>query len=345
MASRTAPVRLGAPKRATRRLTVAVTGTSGTVGPTLLKRLAASPQVGRVRSVGRRPPEHGGRDVEFREADVRDRAAVERAVAGADVVVHMAYALYGMTPGEGDLYDTNVEGTLNVARAAAATGARRFVFVSSGVIYGFDWHNPQPLTEDAPLRPPARHFYARHKGESERRVADLLRGTGTDAYFLRPCAVVGPHAGGAAEGALPNPVVAAVKTSLRVAARLGLPVFPAPPVPLQFAHEDDVAQACELAAAGHGPPGVYNLAGDGVVPGRDVPRLLGMRPLPVPRAVMAGAVRLLAALPPVLPALGWTEAGTGPVLMDSSKARTKLGWRPRYSSHAALRSSRAGFGL
>ena len=335
-------------KRAgTKTLTIAVTGASGTVGPALLERLSASPRVGRVIALGRNLTEPMERTpgVEFRETDIRDHAAVTRAVEGADVVVHMAYALYGVTPGESDLFETNVEGTQHVARAAAAAGAKRFVYTSSGVVYGFRPDNPQPLTEEHAMRASSRHFYSRHKSQAELLVKEALDDTDTDAYIFRPCAVVGPHAAGGAFSALPGTVVRAGMAALRGLARVGLrPAFPAPPVALQFVHEDDVAQAVERAALGDAPAGIYNLAGDGAVDGDDALRLMGIRVLPLPRAVVHAGFRLLSNVPPFLPALAWQEAATEPLMMDTAKARDELGWRPRFSSRAALESTRAQLG-
>jgi nucleoside-diphosphate-sugar epimerase len=327
--------------------TIAITGASGTVGPALLRRLSRSREVDRVLVLGRRPPDpsHAGPKVEFRQVDVRDRAAVARGIEGADVVIHMAYALYGVTPGEADLFETNVEGTLNVARAAAVAGARRFVHLSSAVVYGFRPDNPQPIDENAPIRASARHFYSRHKAQAELLVNDVLDGTGTEAYMLRPCAVVGPHAAGATVSSLRPSVRAGIRRTLAALGHAGLlPPLPAPPVPLQFVHEDDVAQAAVRAALGRGPAGVYNLAGRGAVEGRDALRLLGLRPLPLPQPVGRAALRALARVPPLVPAIAWQEAGAAPLMLDTSRARHDLGWRPRWSSRAALESTRAAVG-
>jgi nucleoside-diphosphate-sugar epimerase len=73
-------------------------------------------------------------------------------------------------------------------------------------------------------------------------------------------------------------------------------------------------------------------------------QLLGVRPLPLPRPVVEGALRAVAALPPVLPVLSWPALVTEPVLLDTTKARRELGWSPRWSSRGALRATRQGLG-
>lgn len=333
------------PRSRARELTVAVTGATGTVGPALLARLTDCAEVARVRVLSRRRTADMPAEVEFHGVDVREADTVAQALGGADVVVHMAYSLYGMTPGEDDLFDTNVRGTRNVARAAAAAGIRRVVYTSSAAVYGLRSDNPQPLTEDNDIRASARHFYSRHKAQCELILQDAVAGSDTAAYVFRPCGIVGPHAAGATLSGLPPWAPERLAAALRLLARLGVrPWMPTPPVPMQFVHEDDVAQAIELAVRGAGEPGVYNLAGDGVVVGPEVARLLGLRAAPLPRVVVDGALRAIAAAPPVLPFLSWAALVTEPVLVDTTKAHEEFGWRPAWDSRGALEATREGLG-
>jgi nucleoside-diphosphate-sugar epimerase len=327
-------------------LTVAVTGASGTLGPPLLRRLADDPDVGRIVVLGRRRvAAPAGAQVGFTAVDVRDRAAVGRAVERADVVVHTAYALYGVASPETSLFATNVEGTLNVARAAKVAGAQRFVYTSSAAVYGFHADNPQPLDEDAPLRASSRHFYGRHKAQAELLVRRELDGAETELFVFRPCAIVGPHAAGGALNVVPRPLPGVARAALAAAGRAGLrPAAPAPPVPLQFVHEDDVAQALVAAALGRGPAAAYNLAGDGALDGPEVLRVAGLRRLPFPPAAVHAAARAVTAAPPVLPALGWAEVMTAPLILDTTRARTELGWTPGYTSREALAATRDALG-
>lgn len=318
---------------------MAVTGASGTIGPSLLARLSDSERVGRVVVLGRRRTDDM-RGVEFRDVDVRDADAVQQGVAGADVVVHLAFALYGLHLGERELFATNVQGTANVVRAASQAGARRFVYTSSASVYGTR-SDPEPLREDEPLHANSRLFYARHKAQAELTVRDALAGSETELYMFRPCAIVGPHATGAAGGRIPAPLREAVRWSARVGLR---PLLPPAPVPLQYVHEDDVAQAIELAVEGRGRPGVYNLAGEGTLSAAESLRVLGLGPLPVPGSVVGASLRALRYVPPIVPALGWPELVTGSLLVDTTKAHEELGWRPRWTSEEALRATREGLG-
>src|ERR671917_1539134 len=139
-------------------LTVAVTGPTGTFGFGLMPLLQADDRIKRIVGIARRPfdpTEHGWTKMEYRQGDVRDPAALEEAFAGAGVVVHLAFMITGTAPRD-TIREINVEGTLNAFRAAAAAGAKRFVYASSIAAYGFHEDNPIGMTEDWPVRPAKR---------------------------------------------------------------------------------------------------------------------------------------------------------------------------------------------
>jgi nucleoside-diphosphate-sugar epimerase len=240
----------------------------------------------------------------------------------------------------------NVEGTLNVFRAAAAAGARRFVYASSVAAYGFHTDNPIPMSEDWPVRPAAHLFYAQEKAEIEALLGEEATAhPGLGLYLLRPPVVLGPHAGGGKE-LLPGPLEPVGRRVVRLVrgSPVPLPVL-APALPVQFIHEEDVGLAFLLCVVAAGPPGAYNITGDGVLTGTEVARELGLAPLRIPGGIVQRAARALAALPFVPPAAGWVEAAGHPAIMDAGKAKRVLGWTPRYTSLEALRDTlRAGPG-
>jgi nucleoside-diphosphate-sugar epimerase len=277
----------------------------------------------------------------YRRGDVRDRAALEQAFAGADVVVHLAFHLTGRTD-RATIRAINVEGTMNAFAAAAATGARRFVYASSVAAYGFGSDNPIGMTEDWPTRPAKHLFYAREKAEIERLLHDASAAHPDLAlYVVRPPIVLGPHAVGA-KAFVPAPLEPLARRLAGLALRLpvALPVLVAP-LALQLIHEEDVGQALLLCVAGAGPAGAYNIAGDGELTAVDLAREAGLWPVAVPQAPVQAAARMLAALPFAPPALGWAEALGNPAIMDTTKARRELGWRPRRSGLEALRATLA----
>ena len=243
-------------------LTVAVTGPTGTFGFGLIPLLQAEERVARIVGIARRPFDpaaYGWTKLEYRRGDVRDEAALLDAFAGADVVVHLAFLVTGGASAE-TIRAVNVGGTLNAFRAAAQAGARRFVYASSVAAYGFHPDNPVGMTEEWPVRPAARLFYAQEKAELEHLLqAEAAGATGLALYLLRPPIVLGPHAVGAKD-LLPGPLAPLGRI---LASRIGrspvpLPVL-VPTLPLQFVHEDDLGQALLRCVLGAGPPGAYNV--------------------------------------------------------------------------------------
>lgn len=112
-----------------------------------------------------------GRKVFFEKADIRDGAAVSRALQKYDCssVVHFA-GLKAVGESVADplsYYDNNVTGTLTLLRAMAEASVKKLIFSSSATVYG----EPQflPLTEDHPLGP------VNPYGQTKRMVEDILR--------------------------------------------------------------------------------------------------------------------------------------------------------------------------
>jgi nucleoside-diphosphate-sugar epimerase len=329
-----------------KNLTVAVTGPTGTFGFGLLPLLQEDERVKRIVGIARRPfdpAEHGWTKMEYRQGDVRDRAALEKAFEGADVVVHLAFMITGGTASRETIREINVEGTLNAFRAAAAAGARRFVYASSVAAYGFHSDNPVGMDEDWPVRPAAHLFYAQEKAELEQLLAqENEKLSDIKLYLLRPPIVLGPHAMGAKD-VLPGPVAAVGKALLEVLARLPIPVpAPTPDAPVQFIHEDDVGEALRLCVVAEGPPGAYNIAADGIMTGSDVARELGLAPVSIPGRVVHAAAGVAASIPKgpfAPPAADWVESLSHPAIMDTTKAKEELGWKPRFSAVEALRAT------
>jgi nucleoside-diphosphate-sugar epimerase len=328
--------------RGDRDLTVAVTGPTGTFGAGLVPLLQEDDRVSRVIGMARRPFDPAGRGwtkMEYRQGDVRDPGALREAFAGADVVVHLAFLIAGNASRE-TIRAINVDGTLNVFRAAAAAGARRFVYASSVAAYGFHADNPELIGEDWPVRPAARLFYAQEKAELE----ELLHREAETApelalYLLRPPVVLGPNAVGAKD-VLPGALAPLGRRLFGRPRRLPVPLpLVVPEHPLQLIHEEDVGRALQLCVVAAGPPGAYNIAGDGVVTAADVAREFGVLPIRVPAGPGQAAARAMSRLPFLPPVAEWIEAASRPAIMDTTRAREQLGWRPRYTGLEALQDT------
>jgi nucleoside-diphosphate-sugar epimerase len=326
-----------------RDLTVAVIGPTGTFGFGLMPLLQADSRVARVIGMARRPFDpavYGWTKMEYRQGDVRDPGALRGMAADADVVVHLAFIITGAAS-PSVIRSVNVEGTIEAFRAAAAAGARRFVYPSSVAAYGFHADNPLGMTEGWPVRPAARLFYARQKAEIERLLQEeaALGSASPALYLLRPSVVLGPHAVGA-KGQLPWLLAVLARRLARLAGQLPVPVpLLVPALPLQVVHEDDIGQALLRCVVAAGPPGAYNIAADGIITAADIARELRVLPLPLPvRSVqlVAGAVTVAPFLPPIAQ---WVEAASHPAIMDTNRAKQELGWAPRFTAIEALQDT------
>ena len=317
-------------------LTIAVTGPTGEIGISAVTELERDPGVDRIIGMARRPfdpGEQGWTKTQYRQGDITDRDQVDALVADADVVIHLAFIIMGSRE---ESRRVNLAGTRNVFEATvAARRPRRLVYTSSVAAYGYHSDNPVPITEDVPPRGSPEHYYSEQKAACEAALADIVGGSSLEVYVLRPCIVAGPKATALADVMPWNQLPGAVR---RITQALPLlkPPFPDPGTPLQLVHHDDVATAIALAATTSAPPGAYNLAGDGVVSMSTVVKALGARPLRVPRLAVTAASAIVARLPFVPSALEWLHVGRTSVVMDTTKAKTQLGWTPRHTAAETL---------
>jgi UDP-glucose 4-epimerase len=323
-------------------LTVAVTGPTGEIGHAVLAALERAREVKTVIGMARRPFDprgHGYKKLSYRRGDVLDSEAVAALVKDADVVVHLAFIIMG---GPKESSEVNLKGSRNVFEATVAAGAKRLVYASSVAAYGFHSDNPQPLTEETPARGSATHYYSAQKAEVEKLLADVLDGNKTGAYVFRPCIVGGPDAPLLIDSLpytqiserLPGPVL-----SLLDGVPILKPVLPDPGVPFQLVHHDDVASAMRAAVLGRGAPGAYNLAGPGQLTVKQMAEELGYYSIPVPELAVDAAAEIVGRLD-FLPARAqWIAAFRAPMIMDTTKARRELRWRPRHDALQTLRET------
>jgi nucleoside-diphosphate-sugar epimerase len=288
------------------------------------------------------PAAEGWEKVAYRRGDILDRGALTALFDGADVAVHLAFAIFG---DRDEARKINLQGTRNAFETAIKAGVSRLVYASSVAAYGFHPENPQPLDEDVPARGSDSFYYSAQKAELEDLLDELLPGSGVDAYVFRPCIVAGPRATMLIEQTVdavragdPLPLLRKGVEKLPLVS----PVLPDPGVPIQLVHHDDVARAMAGAICGDGPPGVYNLAGEGEIRVRDIARELGWRSLPVPRPAVGLGTALARRLSFASPKLEWAIAADTPVVMDTAKARRDLGWQPEHDARETLAETVAG---
>ena len=322
-------------------LTVAVTGPTGTFGSALIPFLEDDDRVGTVVGVARRPFDPAARGwskMTYRQGDVRRPEDLRAAFADADVVVHLAFLILGGAPETS--HSINVEGTLNAFREAVAAGASRFVYASSIAAYGFHADNPVGMDEDWPTRPADRLAYAQQKADLEQLLAgEAAAHPEVEVYMLRPPIVLGPDTLGGKMTLPPQsgrPAQAAASAwSRRCPSRWWCPTCRC-----SWSTRRTSPGRCISAWSGRGPGRDLQhrrrrpADRRGRLPRGRAPAGARCRAGPVGAAVRA-ALRV-----PGLPTFThWLETISHPAVMDASRAKDQLGWRPGHSALDSLRSA------
>ena len=315
--------------------TILVTGGSGFLGTSVVRGLAGAGH--RVLSADLRTPADPVPGVEHLVVDVTDPDAVKAAFAGHDVevVVHLASIV---TPGKDSSraleHAVDVTGTRHVLDACLAAGVRRVVVSSSGAAYGYHPDNGAAhggwLTEDDPVRGNPEFAYSDHKRQVEEMLAELRAShPGLEQVVLRIGTILGER--------VDNQITALFEKKRLLKIRGSAS-------PFVFVWDTDVVGAIEQAATGE-VTGIFNVAGDGALTIDEIAAALGKRTLAIPEPVLRGVLA-------VGKRLGLTAYGPEqtvflahrPVL-DNTRLKEVLGYRPRRTSAAAFESWRVAKGL
>ncbi|MGI8461466.1 MAG: NAD-dependent epimerase/dehydratase family protein [Solirubrobacterales bacterium] len=261
------PTQIGAADTTTRR--VLVTGLSTYWGGRLAQALEGFPEIETIIGVDNKDPSRELERTEFVRVS-NQHSLIQRIVRAAeiDTVIDTRLVVDSLVTSPRLAHENNVIGTMNIL--AACTGSdspvKKFVFKSSAHWYGCEQDDPAFFIEEmsrphAPGTPIERDIV-----EAESAVADFAdKRPDVTVSMLRFSNVLGPD----------------VRTSFTT-------LFALPAIPMvlgfdprfQVVHEDDVVHALEHATMHH-VPGVYNVAGDGVLAYSELIDLLGKRGLPI----------------------------------------------------------------
>jgi UDP-glucose 4-epimerase len=303
---------------------VLVTGISRDIGRRFARAAAGDPSIDRVIGVDVVPPRGDIGDVSFVRADIRN-PVIAKVLAKEDVdtVVHMSViATPGSTGGRGTMKELNVIGTMQLLAACQKSPQlERFVMKSTTTVYGSSPRDPAMFTEDmGPKRVPSAG-YAKDVYEIEGYVRGFARRRpDVSVTMIRAANVIGPHVTSPLTGYFRLPVIPRV---------LGFDPR------LQFLHEDDLLSVLRLAAV-DGPPGTFNVAGDGVLMLSQAVRRLGKPTVAMPGFAVSrlGSTLRQARVSDFSPEqLGFLTYGRG---VDTTRMRSLLGFEPRYTTAEAF---------
>ena len=173
---------------------ILVTGATGKVGSRFVPRLLAKGY--QVRILVRDAAKASAlaeRGAEVVTGDLNDAATLPPALKGIDAVIHIAAFFRSFTDNEG-IIRTNHAGTVALANASVAAGVKRFVFTSTGNVYGPDTYRPSK--EDDLLNDNDPRAYSSSKIAAEKELMKFHENKGLDIRVLRLGFVYGdkdPH--------------------------------------------------------------------------------------------------------------------------------------------------------
>ena len=310
---------------------VVITGATGNVGTSVIEALAADEGITSVLGLARRLPGWQAAKTQWVRADVRDDDLVPY-LRGAAALIHLAW-LFQPTHDPVATWRSNVEGGIRTFRAAADAGVRTIVHASSVGAY-----SPGPkdraVDESWPTHGWPRAAYTREKAYLERILDTFEREhPETRVVRLRPGFIFKRESAAEQRRLFAGPLF-----SGRIARPGFVPVVPdLPGLRFQALHSTDAAEAYRLAVT-HDARGAFNLAADPVIDAAQLAVLLRAKTVRVPvdalRAALSTAWHLH--LIPASPHL--FDAVLRLPIMDTSRARTELGWAPRHSALDALRA-------
>ncbi|UYP17787.1 NAD-dependent epimerase/dehydratase family protein [Rhodococcus sp. Z13] len=310
-------------------LKVVVIGATGNVGTGVVGALSREPAVDEIVGVARRPTNWSCPKTSFTTADIRSDD-LRPIVRGADAVIHLAW-LFQPTHRPEVTWSNNVLGAISVFEAVAAEGVPALLYSSSVAAYS-PGSSTERVTEEWPTHGRPGAAYPREKSYLERYLdAFELRNPETRLVRIRPYFIFKRESATSQRRLFLGPFLPGnlVRGGL-------LPVVPlVKDLRFQVLHTSDVADAFARAVV-RPVRGAFNLATEPAVDGAYLADLFSARGIPMPRTVLREAVRAAwrTHLAPASP--GLLDTVLSLPLLDCTRARTELGWTPRYSPQEAL---------
>jgi UDP-glucose 4-epimerase len=303
---------------------VLITGVASDLGLLLARRLEADQRVAYVAGIDLVDPPEGLGRTEFIRADLRNALAGKVVESTrVDTIVHLALTARPQTVGgRPQMKDLNVIGTMQLLAAAQrAPKLRTLVVKSTTAVYGSHYGDPALFGEDVSPDAAARSGYAKDTVEVEgyarafgRRRSDVT------LTILRFANFIGPGVDSAFTRYFALPVLPTV---------LGYDPR------VQLVHVEDAVTVAERSVLEE-HPGIYNVAGPGIIYLSQALQMSGRPFAPVPLPLvepLAGVVRRVGALDITFDQLQFLLYGR---VGDITRLRTTFGYEPRYSTRAAF---------
>ncbi len=302
---------------------ILITGASGYLGQTVLKRLFADLKEGRIDGLAAMDIKEVKESerlsgVSYIQSDIRDKELWKHLEKEkTSTVIHLAAILDSQSSSREFQYEVDVLGTKNILEACLKTGAKRIIISSSGAAYGYHADNPEWLQEDDSVRGNEIFAYSDHK----RLVEEMLKEyreehPQLEQTIFRVCTILGATTDNLITNLFEKKRILGIKGHLS---------------PYVFIWDEDVADCMQKAVFSE-KSGIYNLAGDGAIRNADLAVLLNKKYLSIPASVLRLGLG-------VGNKLGLTQYGPDQLLfiqyrpvLDNRKLKEEFGYIPKKSS-------------
>ena len=303
---------------------VLITGISRFLGGKLAQRLERDPDVEYIVGVDLDEPEVDLDRTEYVRADIRNPLVIKVIQAAeVDTVVHLSIvATPTRVGGRTAMKELNVIGAMQLfAACQKSQRVKKLVMKSTTAVYGADPRDPALFTEEMSARSIPRIGYSKDSVEIEQYARDFgRRRPDVDLTILRFANFIGPD----------------IETTLT--RYFSLPVIPTAmgfDPRIQLAHEDDAVEVLYRAVR-ESHPGIFNVAGDGILYLSQAVRLLGRPPLPLLMPLVspvANAIRRAGLVDFSTDQLRFLLYGR---VVDNSRLKQAFGFTPGFTTRAAL---------
>lgn len=299
-----------------------ITGGSGFFGLHLIDALLAKGESVTVYDIAELDRSIVDRGVRYIKGDVRDAPALQEALKGIDVVHHNSAVLPVSRAGK-YFREVNVDGTRNVLEAALANGVKKVLFVATSSVYGIP--TELPITESTKLTPLGEYGWSKY--DAEQIVKTFRAEHPLDVSIVRPRTIIGRGRMGIF-GILFDWIAAGKR----------IYIIGKGNNPYQFLSAPDLADACVRVATIPCKNEDFNIGADvfGTVRG-DMEKLIahagtGSRVQSTPGPIVRPILTVVDWLK-ISPLVDWHyKTPHKPFYFDCTKAKTMLGWQPRYSN-------------
>lgn len=311
-------------------LRIVVVGATGNVGTSLVTALGRAEEVSSIVGLARRPTKWRPSKTTTMVVDVATDD-LDEVIGEADAVVHLAW-LFHPTHRPETTWHNNVLGAIRVFDAVARHDVPVLVHASSVAAY-----SPGPSDRSVDEQWPTHGWpgaaYSREKAYLERWL-DIFEAVHPEIRVvrMRPCFLFKRESATSQRRLFLGPLMPA-----RAATSRRVPIVPTiAGLRVQILHTDDAADAYVRAVLREEARGAFNLAAVPPVDGYVLSKMMGARPVPVAGAVARAALAAAWHLHLVPASPGLFDTAVRIPLLDTTRARTLLGWRPSRTPETTL---------